>query len=123
MSDQLIKKEDIKKSTIADMKKLKTYKPEFDPIINIYSELREQYFEITKEYKNSGYKYSEETRDGGTKKSPITATLETLRKDILQYSDRLCLNPKSLNENKIEVSKKKISKLGEALAEIEKQKI
>lgn len=31
------------------------------------------------------------------KKSPVVATLESLRKDILAYSDRLCLNPKSFD--------------------------
>ena len=31
---------------------------------------------------------------GGMKKSQIFAAMESLRKDIIQLSDRLCLNPK-----------------------------
>ncbi|MNC81991.1 hypothetical protein D3C75_1353250 [compost metagenome] len=41
-------------------------------------------------------RYQVKTADGGAKKAPIVATLESLRKDILAYSDRLCLNPKAL---------------------------
>ena len=41
------------------------------------------------------------------KKSPLVQTLETLRKDILSYSDRLCLNPKALTEDKLKTNKAK----------------
>ena len=34
-------------------------------------------------------------------------TLETLRKDILSYSDRLCLNPKALTDDKLKTNKAK----------------
>lgn len=102
-----------------DMQKLGTYKPEFDAIIDIYCELREQYELYTKQLKSKGYKCDEYTAAGGTKKSAIISTIETLRKDILQYSDRLCLNPKSMQNDNSDGKKKKHSKLGEALRSLE----
>ncbi|MNS40947.1 hypothetical protein D3C72_732870 [compost metagenome] len=65
------------------------------------------------EFEEGGYKYETETAAGGTKKSAIVATLENLRKDIVAYSDRLCLNPKAL-ETVTKDSPKK-SKLADAL--------
>jgi phage terminase small subunit len=106
-------KETIKKNTINAMQKLGVYKPEYNQVIDIYSELCEQYILFTKEFKSSGYQYETSTAQGGSKKSAIISTLETLRKDILQYSDRLCLNPKS--NNVIPNNEKKKSKLTEAL--------
>lgn len=106
----------IRKKTIKDMKKIGVYKPEYDPIIDIYSELREQYFILTEKFKESGYNFEVETMQGGTKKAPIVATLESLRKDIITYSDRLCLNPKAVDTVKIQVPKK--SALVEALSKL-----
>ena len=104
----------IKNNTIRDMKKLCTYKPEYEPIIDVYCELREQYELYTKQLKEDKYKCAEYTAAGGTKKSALIGTLETLRKDILQYSDRLCLNPKSMMEEKNKPAKKE-SALAKAL--------
>lgn len=112
-----IGKQGIKNRTIDDMKALGVYKPEYDPIIDIYAELVDQYNKITKEFKDGGYQYEVETDQGGRKKAPIVATLETLRKDILAYSDRLCLNPKSLEIVTVETGKKK-SALASALSEL-----
>lgn len=108
MAGKAITKDTIKKNTVKDMRKLGVYKAEYDPIIEIYSEMREQYERLTKEFKMGGYEYSIETMQGGSKKSPLVATLESLRKDILQYSDRLCLNPKAnLDKQKEKEQKKK----------------
>lgn len=82
--------------TVTDMKSLGVYKPEYDPLIKVYAELVVQYNSITERFVNGGMRYQVSTADGGAKKAPIVATLESLRKDILAYSDRLCLNPKSL---------------------------
>lgn len=89
-------KEAIKRATIAAMKALRIYKKQYNQLIDIYAELVDQYNRLTEEFADSGYQVESETAQGGAKKSPIVATLETLRKDILAYSDRLCLNPKSL---------------------------
>lgn len=107
-------KETIKKTTIADMKKLGVYKPEYNRLIDIYAELVEQYGLLNQRFKDSNYDFEVETMQGGTKKAPIVATLEALRKDILAYSDRLCLNPKVLNAPDDKPPDKK-SKLAEAL--------
>lgn len=109
-------KETVKRATIADMKKLGVYKPQYNRLIDIYAELIEQYGEILEEFERSGYQYQVETDQGGKKKAPIVATLETLRKDILAYSDRLCLNPKSLET--VTIEKGKQSKLAQVLSEL-----
>lgn len=103
------------------MKKLGVFKAEYTPLIDIYCELMEQYRKLTKEYKDSEFEYAEKTDRGGTKKSTLVATLETLRKDLLAYSDRLCLNPKALSDrDKNDKNKKvKVSALAVALKDIE----
>lgn len=118
MARKAIRKETIRKNTIQSMRNLGTYKPEYNPIIDIYAGLSEQYEKLTKEFKDTNYNYSSPTGQGGDKKSSLIATLETLRKDILQYSDRLCLNPRSMMEEKNK-GKKKESALTKALRELE----
>ncbi|MED4052946.1 P27 family phage terminase small subunit [Niallia taxi] len=107
----------IKEKVIADMTGLGTYKPEYDAVITIYSDLLAQYHDANKKFEESNYQYETMTAAGGTKKSAIVATLENLRKDILAYSDRLCLNPKSVETVTTESGKKK-SALAEALSSL-----
>lgn len=83
--------------TVEQMKSLGTYKPEYNDIIYTYAELREQYIIITERFEKSRYRLQTKSAQGGMKKAPIVATLESLRKDILAYSDRLCLNPKAMD--------------------------
>ncbi len=56
-------------------------------------------FEI--QFEESGYQVEEEytNKAGATnmRKVPLYTAMESLRKDIVSYSDRLCLNPKTLN--------------------------
>lgn len=99
---------DLRKTIVSDMKKLGTYKKEYDIVISIYCDLLTQYHKATQEFIESGYQYETETAAGGTKKSAIVATLESLRKDILAYSDRLCLNPKSLESVTVEDKKESV---------------
>lgn len=110
------KKKPIKAKTIKDMKALGIYKKEYDSLIEIYADLNEQYQRALNEFEESGHQYETETAAGGSKKSPIVATLETLRKDILAYSDRLCLNPKAIETVTLEKPNK--SKLAQALSEL-----
>lgn len=121
MAGRAICKETIKKNTINEMKKNGVFKPEYNTCIDVYSELVEQYYRLTKKYKDSEYKFEEHTADGGKKKAPIVATLESLRKDILLYSDRLCLNPKANmpSEKKGKEKEATSSELAKALASIE----
>ncbi len=106
----------IKTRTIKAMKSLGIYKPEYDPLIDIYAGLNEQYLEAINNFEESGRAYETETAAGGYKKSAIVSTLEALRKDILAYSDRLCLNPKSLETVTAESGKS--SKLAEVLKDL-----
>lgn len=105
-----------RRKTITIMKKLNVYKPEFSPLIDIYAGLRSQYDTLMEKWEQQGFDPEVETMQGGTKKAPIVATLETLRKDILAYSDRLCLNPKALDTVDIVIPKK--SKLDEAMSKL-----
>lgn len=113
---QTYKDPSIKEKVIADMKALGVYKPEYDSIVEIYSDLLFQYYDANDKFIKSGYKYETATAAGGTKKSAIVATLEPLRKDILAYSDRLCLNPKAIETVTTEQPNK--SKLAQVLSEL-----
>ena len=94
-----ITRDTIKAHTISAMKKMGTFEPEYEPIIEIYAGLREQYYRLLAEYQDGKtYRYTTPTADGGEKKSPLSLTIESLRKDILLYSDRLMLNPKARDE-------------------------
>ncbi|ENL6384025.1 P27 family phage terminase small subunit [Listeria monocytogenes] len=106
----------VKERVIEDMKGLGVYKIEYDNIITIYCDLLTQYDNAQKKFIESNYEYETATAAGGTKKSAIVATLENLRKDIIAYSDRLCLNPKAI-EN-ITTENKKQSSLADILSEI-----
>ncbi|HHV63833.1 MAG TPA: P27 family phage terminase small subunit [Peptococcaceae bacterium] len=81
--------------TREQMKALGVYKPEFEPIIEVYSQLREQYKVLTERFIASDYNFKEYTNTG-TKKAPIVTTLESLRKDILAYAAQLGLTPQGL---------------------------
>ncbi|EAC6251983.1 terminase [Listeria monocytogenes] len=106
----------IKERVIQDMKSLGVYKVEYDNIITIYCDLLNQYNDAQEKFIDSNYQYETSTAAGGTKKSAIVATLENLRKDIIAYSDRLCLNPKAI-EN-ITTENKKQSSLADILSEM-----
>jgi P27 family predicted phage terminase small subunit len=86
-----------------NMEQLGVYKPEFDTTIEIYCGLIEQYRTLEKEFKKSKFNVVEKTGySDNAKKSPMVATLENLRKDILQYSNALGLTPsglKKINDN------------------------
>lgn len=102
-------RETIKRATIADMKALGVHRPEYNRLVTIYADLVYQYQEALQNFEESGRLYETETAAGGSKKSAIVSTLESLRKDILAYSDRLCLNPRSIGQ--VKSDKEKPSKL------------
>ena len=110
--------ETIKRATIRDMRKLGTHKPEYNRLVDIYAGLVHDYLMALDEWEREGRQYATETAAGGTKKNATVSVLENLRKDILQYSDRLCLNPKAFETVTVEQAAK--SKLAQALAEMEK---
>jgi phage terminase small subunit len=105
--------------TKENMKQLGVYKPEFDLTISIYAGLIEQYQALEKEFKKSKFTVIEKTGySDNSKKSPMVATLENLRKDILSYSNALGLTPAGLKKinDEMKVEKKKVSKLEMALS-------
>ena len=114
------KKEFIKRIT-NDLKQLGTYEKQFDEIINVYAGLLDQYVTFEKQFEASGYKIEEEytNKAGATnmRKVPLYGAMESLRKDILNYSDRLGLNVKSMEG--ITVERKSASKLELVLGKLD----
>lgn len=101
-----------------NMEALGVYKPEFDLTIDIYSGLIEQYQQLEKDFKKSKFKVVEKTGySDNSKKSPMVNTLESLRKDILAYSNALGLTPAGLKKinDSIQSKTKTVSKLESAL--------
>lgn len=94
-------KDTIKRRTISYMKELGTYKKQYNQLIEVYADLLLQYYILTKQFEESGYEVVMETEKSGGKKSPVLATLESLRKDIGTYSDRLMLNAKANKDSEI----------------------
>ena len=94
-------KDTIKRRTISYMKELNTYKKQYNQFIDVYSDLLLQYYILTKQFEESGYEVMVQTEKSGGKKTPILATLESLRKDIGTYSDRLMLNAKANKDSEI----------------------
>lgn len=111
--------ETIKRATIKDMKDLGVHKPQYNRLIDIYSGLVQQYLLALRDFEEDGFQYETETAAGNPKKSAISASLESLRKDILQYSDRLCLNPKSIESVTKDTGKK--STLANVLSALDKR--
>lgn len=112
------RKKSIINQTRDQMQALGVYKPEFEPIIEIYSQLREQYNILTQRFIDSDYDFKEYTNTG-TKKAPIVTTLEALRKDILAYAAQLGLTPQGLlKADEAAFRKKKESSLGSILKEL-----
>jgi phage terminase small subunit len=104
-----------------EMEKLGTYKKEYDQIIKIYAGMLWQYQVFENQFEKSGYQITEEytNKAGATneRKVPLYTAMESLRKDIASYSDKLRLNPKSNSPNG--GGGKKKSKLTQALSGME----
>lgn len=92
----------IRKATVKNMKSLGTYRKEFDHLINIYANMLYQYILYEEEHAANDYKvadiYVNKAGAENLRKLPLINVMETLRKDILTYSDKLMLNPKALGE-------------------------
>ena len=97
-----ITKKTIEKATEKKMKSLGTYRKEYVDLISIYAGLLFQYTKYEKEHAERDYEVAEiyvnKAGAENYRKIPLVNVMETLRRDILTYSDRLMLNPKSLGE-------------------------
>lgn len=93
-------KKQFKSAITREMKSLGVYKKEYNNLIDIYAGMLHQYQLFEYEFEESGYQITEEytNKAGATnqRKVPLLTAMESLRKDIVSYSDRLCLNPKTL---------------------------
>lgn len=82
------------------MKSLGVYKKEYNNLIDIYAGMLHQYHLFEFQFEESGYQITEDytNKAGATnqRKVPLLTAMESLRKDIVSYSDRLCMNPKTL---------------------------
>ncbi|MCP3025406.1 P27 family phage terminase small subunit [Halobacillus sp. A5] len=117
MSRKVLKRNTIRKRVIDDMKKLGVFKEEYRDIIDIYVDTYHDYLVARNDFEENGRQYESYTAAGNPKKSAIVDSIEKLRKDILAYSDRLCLSPKSL-EN-VSAEKEGNSKLASVLSQLE----
>lgn len=110
-------KKQVKNSIVKAMKELGVYKVQYEKLIDVYTGLMHQYLVFESQFEASGYQVEEEytNKAGATnmRKVPLYTAMESLRKDIAMYSDRLCLNPKAI-EN-ITVEQKKQSTLEMAM--------
>lgn len=84
-----------KSKIIDDMKGLGTYKPEFEQMVDIYADLLVQYRDTLQQCEVDKKEHDEYMLETG-RKPPLILIMENLRKDIITYSDRLVLNPKSI---------------------------
>ncbi|HSW76102.1 MAG TPA: P27 family phage terminase small subunit, partial [Candidatus Saccharimonadales bacterium] len=110
-SDNFLEVMNLKKleqQIVHNMKMLDIYKPEFDMTISIYASLLDQYQQLEKDFRKSKFTVAEDTGySDNKKKSPIVGSLESLRKDILAYSNALGLTPAGLKKINDDANKKK----------------
>jgi Phage terminase, small subunit len=118
------KKKTIENQVIKEMKSLGTYKEEFKKMVKIFAGLLHQYQVFEEKFEESDYQIEEEytNKAGATnmRKVPLYTAMESLRKDIATYSDKLCLNPKSLGSVELEKEdSQNQSKLASVLSKLE----
>lgn len=87
-----------KEIVIEDMEALGTYRQEYDTIITVYVDMLEQYAIARARFTSGGQQYAVAGANGQDKKNPILTTMESLRRDILAYSNALKLNPKEYDK-------------------------
>lgn len=118
--DNLENKEDVYQIVVDQLKNLGTYKEEYEDIIQIYSGMIQQYKIFEVQFARDGFRVEEDytNKAGATnkRKTPIYGAMESLRKDITAYSDRLGLNPKAMES--ITAEKASSSRLEKALANL-----
>ena len=96
--------------TKSAMKKLSTYRSQFDPAIRTYSEMMIQLEILTQRWTEGGCDIVEEytTRTGAinTRKSTLYGAIEAIRRDIRAREDALGLTPYGLRKINDEMKKK-----------------
>ena len=106
---------EIYETTVANMKTLGTYKPEFVPLISRYAETRLQFNLIMEQWYESGCTVAEPyTNKAGAvnyRKTALYQAIETLRRELLDVENVLGLTPIGIHRvnNKALVEKKSAS--------------
>lgn len=109
------------RKTRSNMKKIGTFRAEFDPTIERYSELRAQYEELNEQWYDDGCAITEEytNKAGATnkRKTALYLSLETMRKELTDIENLLGLTPQGLKRIKSKgLDTVRESKLDTALA-------
>jgi hypothetical protein len=101
---KLLTKKKLKNIIVENMKHLGVYKEDFEQTIDIYVGMLAQYQSFERQFEESGYQVTEEytNKAGATndRKTPNYSAMESLRKDLGNYSNLLCINPKSFESVK-----------------------
>lgn len=102
------------------MRKLGTFKPEFDAPVRRYAELRVQYEVLTEKWYENGCEITEKytNKNGATneRKTPLYLSMETIRKELTELENIFGLTPKGLRAIKTKgLEQKKESALDRAL--------
>lgn len=100
-ADQIKKlKKKIYKQTKKSMEAVGTFRPEFDPIVERYAELRAQFEELNEQWYDCGCRITEDytNKAGATnkRKTALYLALETLRKELVDMENLFGLTPKGL---------------------------
>ncbi|MGG4312527.1 P27 family phage terminase small subunit [Bacillus anthracis] len=110
-------REKLKENVIANMKHLGVYRDDFEHTIDIYVGMLAQYKAFERQFEESGFKITDSytNKAGATneRKTPIYTAMEALRKDLANYSNLLCLNPKSyerIKKPEVPIRKKETEK-------------
>lgn len=112
------------RKTRSNMKKIGTFRAEFDPTIERYSELRAQYEELNEQWYDDGCAITEEytNKAGATnkRKTALYLSLETMRKELTDIENLLGLTPQGLKRIKSKgLDTVRASKLDTALARMD----
>lgn len=94
----------IYRKTKSNMKKIGTFRPEFDPTVERYAELRVQYDILNETWYDGGCKITESytNKAGATnqRKTAVYLSLETLRRELTELETLFGLTPKGLKQIK-----------------------
>lgn len=104
------------KKTKENMQALQTYRPQFDSVIEAYAQTKQIYQACMRQFYQDGCKITESytNKAGATndRKTALYLTIETLRKDIINYENILGLTPAGIKKINDEMrAKTKVSKL------------
>lgn len=116
--------EQYKKKIIKQMKNVGTYKADFSIIIEAYSKLLADYETSIEKFESSGgsiiIKHTNKAKETNLVKNPFYLAIETMRLQILKYSNELGLSPAGLKKiNEKSLGDKKESALAKALSKLE----